>query len=181
MNRYLRFALVTIILVGLLAPFASPASANSKVTSYWEFAATSPEVTCQNGQILIEEFAVYADQTDFYTESGELFMEEVQITQTGKEYLKAEPDKVIYYENEHWKNMLKPGGQVQSSGIIMKVTIPGYGMVFQDIGHIVFEYDPVAGHLVPTFLAGQHHFFDPAAYPDGWNYAPACKYLTSLP
>jgi hypothetical protein len=181
MNRLLRVGLMAVMLAALLGSIALPASANSKEGSYYEFAMTSPPYTCENGQILIEEFALTVDVTNFYTKSGEFFMMEEQVTQTGKLYLQDEPDKVIYYENEHFKNMTKPSGRMQSSGILMKITIPGYGMVFKDIGHYIFEYDPVAGHLVVVFLAGQHEFMDPALYPDAWNYSVPCQYLTSLP
>jgi len=181
MNRYVRIAMIAVVLVVLLGSSVGFASANSKDTYQYEGAMTSPPYTCENGQIIIEEFAYFADVTNFYTTDGELFMVEEDFLQTGKLYLEDEPDKVIYYENEHWKNMTKPSGRMQSSGIVMKITIPGHGMVFQDIGHYIFEYDPVAGHVVPTFFAGQHEFFDPALYPEGWDYSVPCKYLTSLP
>ena len=88
---------------------------------------------------------------------------------------------MIYYENEHWKNILKPTGVNMSPGIIMKVTIPGYGIIFQDIGRIVFEFDEAKGVWVPTWMAGHHEFIDPAQHPFNFNYAPACDYLTALP
>lgn len=85
------------------------------------------------------------DVRNFYDKNGAFLMMEESVIQTGKIYLQDQPWKVIYYENEHWKNMLKPTGVYMAPGIIMKVTIPGYGMIFQDIGRVVFEFDEAKG------------------------------------
>jgi len=181
MNRYLKFTLMAIIIAALLGSFTMRASANSKEESSWDFSDIWEAYTCANGQILIEDYAIHGDDTNWYTQDGEFFMLREQVIMTGKLYLQEEPDKVIYYENEHWTNFIKPNGSNQASGIVMKITIPGYGMVFHDIGHYIFEWDPSAGHLVPVFFAGQHQFFDPDQYPEGWDYSVPCQYLTSLP
>ena len=181
MNRYWRLMLLVIMLIALLGSFTMRVSANSKAESSWDYSEKWAPYTCANGQILVEEYTLHADDAYFYTKDGEFFMLQEQVTQTGKEYLQNEPDKVIYYENEHWTNFIKPDGSNWGTGIIMKITIPGYGMVFQDIGRVVFEYDPVAGHYVPIFFAGQHQWFDPDQFPYNWNYSAPCQYLTSLP
>lgn len=181
MKHILRLALVSMVMITLLGRFASPALANTKVESYYEFADIWQPYTCANGQKIVEDYAFFVNVKTFYDNDGEFFMIEESVTQTGKITLEDQPWKVIYYENEHWKNMLKPTGVYMSSGIIMKVTIPGYGMVFQDIGRIVFEFDEAKGVWVPTWMAGHHQFIDPEQHPFNFNYTPACDYLTALP
>jgi len=181
MNRILRFAILAVMLMSLLGMFALPASAKVQTTYSYDFATYMPPYTCANGQHLVEYFSIHVDGKNLYDKNGVLFMNEEVVTQTGKEYLVEEPSKVIYYENEHWKNFIKPTGKIESAGIVMKITIPGYGMVFKDIGHYVFEFDPSVGHLVPVTLNGTHQFFDKAGYPDLWDYSVPCAYLTSLP
>ncbi len=125
MNRILRLALVSVVMITLLGMFASPALANTKVESYYEFADIWQPYTCANGQKIVEDYAFFVNVKTFYDNNGEFFMMEESVTQTGKIYLEDEPWKVINYENEHWKNMLKPTGVYMSPGIIMKVTSPG--------------------------------------------------------
>ncbi len=181
MNRIPRLVLASMVMVTLLGTFASSALANTIEKGYYEFADVWQPYTCANGQKIVEDYAFYVDVKNFYDKNGAFFMLEESVVQTGKIYLQDQPWKVIYYENEHWKNMLKPTGVYMSSGIIMKITIPGYGIIFQDIGRIIFEFDEAKGVWVPTWLAGHHEFIDPAQHPFNFNYASACDYLTALP
>lgn len=181
MNRIPRLVLVSMVIITLLGTFASPALANTIEKGHYDFADVWQPYTCANGQKIVEDYAVSVDVKNFYDENGEFFMLEESVIQTGKIYLQNQPWKAIYYENEHWKNMLKPTGVNMSPGIIMKVTIPGYGIIFQDIGRIVFEIDEESGLWKPTWMAGHHEFIDPAQHPLNFNYAPACDYLTALP
>jgi hypothetical protein len=181
MKRIVRMVLVSMVMFTLLGSFVSPALANTIEKSHTEFADAWQPYTCANGQKIVEDYGLQVDSKTFYDNNGEFFMLEESVVQTGKIYLQDQPWKVIYYENEHWKNMLKPTGVNMSPGIIMKVTIPGYGMIFQDIGRIVFEYSEERGTWVPTWMAGHHEFIDPAQHPLNFNYAPACNYLTALP
>lgn len=181
MNRNMRLFLVGMVVITLLGMYARPALANTIEKSYYEFADVWQPYTCANGQKIVEDYSVHVDVKNVYDQNGALFMNEASVVQMGKLYLQDQPWKVIYYENEHWKDMLKPTGVFMSPGIIMKITIPGYGIIFQDIGRIVFEYDEARGVNVPTWMAGHHQFIDPAQHPFNFNYAPACDYLTALP
>jgi hypothetical protein len=181
MYRIPKLVLVSMVIITLLGTFASPALANTIDQYDYDFADVWQPYTCANGQKIVEDYAVHVDVRNFYDKNGEFFMLEETVVQTGKIYLEDQPWKVIYYENEHWKNMLKPTGVNMSPGIIMKITIPGYGIIFQDIGRIVFEYSEEKGAWVPVWMAGHHEFIDPAQHPFNFNYAPACDYLTALP
>jgi len=181
MNRFLRLFTMAAMVLGMLGVVLVPAYAKDKEPYSYDFAATMPPYTCQNGQHLVEEFAIHVDGKITYSPDGSTFMTTESVTQTGKEYLVEDPTKVIHYENEHWKNFFKPNGDITSSGIVMKITIPGYGIVFKDIGHYVFAWDETAGHLIVVDLKGTHQFFDKEGYPDIWDYSVPCAYLTSLP
>jgi hypothetical protein len=176
MNRTIRLTLVMVILVGLMASFTSPASANSKVTSDWGFSFSEPVFTCQNGKVLMVSEDWATEVTTFLTKNGDWFMQVEQWSYTGYLFLQDVPDKKLYYAPIHWKNMFKPGGQLQSVGIVSKITIPGYGIVFKDIGLVKYVWDPVTGYPVPIFSAGEHQ--DIIGPPP---YAAICAYLTSLP
>src|SRR5215211_9222205 len=47
-------------------------------------------------------------------------------------------------------------GQDRTNGVIFRITVPGSGAVFLDVGRVIFDFDEV--RLV--FLAGQHQFFE---------------------
>jgi hypothetical protein len=180
MRCFTRLVMLAAMLLGMLGMAALPASAKDKSTYSYDFSAIMPPYACANGQHLIEDFSVHVDGKITYDKDGSVFMTVEDVTQTGKEYLQEDLAKVIYYENEHWKNFTKPNGALTGSGIVMKVTIPGYGMVFKDIGHYVFAWDEAAGHYVVVALKGTHQFFSQEGYPDVWDYSVPCAYLTSL-
>lgn len=180
MKHWMRWALVSLVLVTLLGWVVQPAQANSKVNGHYETGMIWQPATCANGQVIVEDWAASVDVKTFFDNDGKVFMVEESVTQTGKIYLLDQPWKAIYYENEHWKNMFKPNGLMFGPGIVMKATIPGYGMIFQDIGRIVFIWDEERQVYEIVWMAGQHEFFDPAQFPYNYNYQPACDYLTAL-
>jgi hypothetical protein len=180
MNHLMRLGLVSLVLITLLGSVAQPALANSKENSHYEFGDVWDAAVCANGQTIVEDFFVSVDVKTFKDNAGAVFMVEESVIQTGKIFLKDETNKVIYYENEHWKNMYKPNGTIMSPGIVMKVTIPGYGMVYKDIGLTRFVWDEGLQSLRISWQAGQHQFLDPDIYPT-MNYTAACDFLTSLP
>jgi hypothetical protein len=46
-------------------------------------------------------------------------------------------------------------GQVKVSGVIFRITVPGSGAVFLDVGRFIIDFDEGL-----VFLAGQHQFFE---------------------
>ncbi len=181
MIRLLRPSRIAAVLLGTWGMMITPAYAKDASNYSYDFAATTQPYACQDGRHLVEEFVIHVDGKTTYDEDGSTFMIAESVTQTGKEYLLEDPAKVIYYENEHWKNFFKPNGAITGSGIVMKITIPGFGILFKDIGHYVFAWDETAGHLVVVGLKGTHQYFDVQGYPDFWDYSVPCAYLTSLP
>ncbi len=181
MKHWMRWVLVSLVLVITLGAAVQTVRANTKETGHYDVAQVWEPFTCENGQVIVEDWATSVDVKTFFDNNGKVFMVEESVTQTGKIYLKDQPWKVIYYENEHWKNMFRPNGLSFGPGIVMKVTIPGYGMVFQDIGRIVFSWNEERQVYEIVRMAGQHEFFDPEQFPYNYHYEPACEYLTALP
>jgi hypothetical protein len=174
MKRILRIGLVLVILAGLLVSVANPASANSKQTFYFEFPLDFT-YACPGGQTLVGNENLAVDITSFFTKDGDYFMGEDQFTMSGSLYLQEKPNNVLYYDKDHWKNMYKPGEHVQSAGIIGKINVPGYGILFKDIGLIKYVWDTNINYWVPVFSAGEHQDVI-----DG-DYSTVCSYLTTLP
>jgi len=46
-------------------------------------------------------------------------------------------------------------GQVRVSGVIFRITVPGSGAIFLDVGRYIIDFDEGL-----VFLAGQHQFFE---------------------
>jgi hypothetical protein len=175
MNRKLNFLLVLVMLSTLVGISIIPASANTKETFSDVFYFFNPNAGfCANGQSIVEDSYAIVDTTIHRNSKGELFIQEEDVTMIGGFYLADMPWKRLDYENAHWKNFIKPDGSSPSSGLVAKVTVPGYGILVKDIGHIVFERDS-AGNWVPVRFAGQHDLVP------NWNFSFMCDYLTALP
>jgi hypothetical protein len=174
------FILMTIVSASLGA-FSMPASANTKEVFHYEFpGVVDPGQVCANGQILVEEYNCIWDSTIWRTDTGEFFRQEDDVIMTGKVYLRDQPWKVLNYEHLQWKNFFKPSGDQPSAGILMKMNIPGYGNIWHDIGHFVFEKN-AEGIYIPVRLDGHHEYMNLNFQPTAWNYTKPCEYLTSLP
>lgn len=168
--------LIIFVLLGLLLGMSIiPASANTKETFTTVYHFYNPNAgLCENGQTVVEDSMGYVDTTIHRDNEGNLFLQEEDVTMVGGFYLADMTWKRLDYDNAHWKNFIKPDGSIPSSGVVAKVTVPGYGILVQDIGHVVAGFDPALGYYV-TKLAGHHDL-----YPD-WNFSFMCDYLTSLP
>jgi hypothetical protein len=172
----LNILFVIVMLSLLLGTAIIPASANTKeiFTTIYHFYNPNAGL-CENGQQVVEDSMGYVDTTIHRNSAGVLFLQEEDVTMIGGFYLFDEPWKRLDYDNAHWKNFIKSDGSSPSSGLIAKVTVPGYGIILQDIGHVVFEWDAANGYWVPVRFAG-HHDLVP-----NWNFSFMCDYLTALP
>lgn len=169
--------LIIFVLLGLLLGMSIiPASANTKETFTTVYHFYNPNAgLCENGQTIVEDSMGYVVTTIHRDSTGNVFIQEEDVTMIGGFYLSEDTWKRLDYDNAHWKNFIKPNGLSPSSGVVAKVTVPGYGILVKDIGHVVFEWDSVLGYWVPIRFAGQHDLV-----PD-WNFSFMCDYLTSLP
>jgi hypothetical protein len=176
MKHKLNLLIMFVLLGFLLGNSIVPASANTKETFTTEYYWYNPDAgICSNGQHVVEDSIGIVVTTIHRDHDGNLFIQEEDVTMIGGFYLLDQPWKRLDYDNTHWKNFIKPSGLSPSSGVVVKVTVPGYGILVKDIGHIVFEMDPELGYYVPIKFAGQHDLV-----PD-WNFSFMCDYLTALP
>jgi hypothetical protein len=172
------FQIVIILaMVGMsLGSISAPASANTKETCTTTYHFYNPDAgICANGQHVVEDSIGIVVTTIHRDSEGKLFIQEEDVTMIGGFYLLDQPWKRLDYDNAHWKNFIKPSGLSPSSGVVVKVIVPGYGILVKDIGHIVFEWDTTLGYWVPIRFAGEHDLVP------SWNFSFMCDYLIAMP
>ncbi len=176
MNKIIRIITLLALVGAILGSITIPASANTKETFTTTYYWYNPDGgICSNGQHVVEDSIGIVVTTIHRNAEGKLFIQEEDVTMIGGFYLLDQPWKRLDYDNAHWKNFIKPSGLSPSSGVVVKVIVPGYGILVKDIGHIVFEWDTTLGYWVPIRFAGEHDLVP------SWNFSFMCDYLTSLP
>ena len=126
---------------------------------------------CADGNFdVLTDYVVLITGTIRYDKSGQYITDRYQVKLIGESvyYNSTDPEKSVpggpgEVENHRFDSKT---GLYTGAGLSFKVRIPGYGLIFAETGHFVYDYS--AGENV--FNSGHNQFMDQ-------DLAALCKYL----
>jgi hypothetical protein len=165
---YKKIIMATIITI-LLAAMALPVLAKPPDHfSDWYAEIPMPIADCGDYVVESKDFIIYMNGTKHYDKDGNLIK---IITHWSGEGIYWRPDtgKEVYMDSNLFNSIdILETGETISAGIQFKITLPGEGTIFMDVGRMVFKPYP---NII--FEAGQHPFF----FPEEGGLEKICAYF----
>jgi len=161
-----RLTAVALVLAGFaaLAP-ASPAFAAAPVVEGPTHAEGTSEIADCGSFTILDQFSTDFTLRLFFDRDGTLVRLEEQVSGTDT-FVNSETGEAIPTSFHNAVHIDPDAGLGANTGVVFRVTLPGSGAVFLDVGRIVTNQ---AGTIV-AFEAGPHQFF-------GGDFAGLCEAL----
>ena len=171
MNRRCVLGVAIAFLIAGSVTFAQGQRRTEKFVIGPEAAAGFVVGHCEDGDFdVLTDFVFLMTGTDRYDKLGQFVTERYQYKVIGESvyYNSTDPEKSVpggpgEVENHQFNPKT---GLYNGAGLSFKVRIPGYGLIFAETGHFVYDYS--AGENV--FNSGHNQFMDQ-------DLAALCKYL----
>jgi hypothetical protein len=156
MKRILFPILVT---VGLLLATFAPAFAGAPFIWTAHFEDKNAYVGTCDGFRILESYVTDWTVFDYYDSEGNLDRQVGHVKASGMFYNSKNPENFIIYNTNSYKHIYEGGYKKGESDTIVgtyyKLTLPGYGDIFMEVGRIT-----ISRHGDILFTAGQSNFFD---------------------
>jgi hypothetical protein len=134
-----RFAVVTVLLMLLLVPFAV-ALANPPEGWYWEGSGTDPGLIDCGDFIIDGEWSAWERGKTFFDKDGNVVRENIHYHFLGK--LTNRTTGLTIRDEGYSNAKIDYVANTQtSSGVIWNLNVPGHGVIALDAGTVVFDMD----------------------------------------